>query len=61
MVLVFCQVEKTNYILLIKRANPLYQHHWAFPREFVDIDEDLNTATYRELKEETALETICLK
>ncbi len=58
---IFCHYQQNSYILLIKRANPPFQNHWAFPGGFVDMDEDLDTAAYRELEEETGFEDIQLK
>ncbi len=58
---VFCCCQSKNYVLLIERANEPYKNCWAFPGGFVDMDEDLDTAAYRELKEETGFETIQLK
>lgn len=48
-------------ILLIKRANAPYQGNYALPGGYVDPEEDLITAAYRELKEETGITDIRLK
>lgn len=50
---IFCKNNTDLYVLLIQRANDPYQNTWAFPGGFVDIDEDIELAAYRELKEET--------
>lgn len=50
---VFCKFNKDLYILLIQRANEPFKNKWAFPGGFVDMDEDIEVAVYRELKEET--------
>ncbi|BAX78976.1 NUDIX domain-containing protein [Labilibaculum antarcticum] len=50
---VFCKFNYKLYVLLIQRANPPFQNMWAFPGGFVDMDEDIEVAAYRELKEET--------
>lgn len=49
------------HVLLIERANSPFKGEWAFPGGFVDMDEDLETAAYRELKEETGFEGIKLE
>jgi len=45
-------------LLLIKRDKPPFENKWAFPGGFVEIDENLETAAFRELKEETNLDSI---
>ncbi len=47
-------------ILLIQRLNPPYKDMWAIPGGFVDMDETLEQAAVRELKEETGLSEIIL-
>ena len=47
-------------ILLIQRLNPPYKDNWALPGGFVDMDETLEEAASRELKEETGLMNILL-
>ncbi|MFT3738256.1 MAG: NUDIX hydrolase [Breznakibacter sp.] len=43
-------------VLLVQRARPPYEGMWALPGGFVDMDEDVDEAVKRELKEETGLE-----
>ncbi|WP_421918707.1 NUDIX domain-containing protein [Marinifilum sp.] len=57
---VFCLCHSDTYVLLIERANEPFQNKWAFPGGFVDMDEDLDTAAYRELKEETGFEAVSI-
>ncbi|HEY8436064.1 MAG TPA: NUDIX domain-containing protein [Haloplasmataceae bacterium] len=45
--------EKVLRALLIKRNDYPYKDKWALPGGFVKMDEDLETAALRELKEET--------
>ena len=47
-------------LLLIQRLNPPYQNQWAIPGGFVDMDETVEQAAERELKEETGLSGIIL-
>lgn len=52
--------EQGLHVLLIQRKNPPYQHDWAFPGGFVDIDEEIEAAAYRELEEETGINSVKL-
>ncbi|RKE04248.1 NUDIX domain-containing protein [Marinifilum flexuosum] len=57
---IFCKCESNHYVLLIERANNPFKNKWAFPGGFVDMDEDLDIAAYRELKEETGFEGVSI-
>ena len=48
-------INKTQYLLLIKRRNEPYQNDQALPGGFVEEDEDLEQAAVRELYEETQI------
>lgn len=48
-------------LLLIQRRHEPFQDHWALPGGFMEIDETLETAAARELKEETGLDVVSLK
>jgi 8-oxo-dGTP diphosphatase len=43
-------------VLLVERGEEPYAGHWALPGGFVRADEDAETAAWRELHEETAVE-----
>ena len=53
--------EKELKILLIKRKDHPFMGHWAIPGGFVDINEDIDNAVYRELKEETNIENVFME
>ncbi len=42
-------------LLLVKRINEPYKHHWCLPGGFVDKNETVEDAARRELEEETGL------
>ena len=48
-------------VLLIRRANEPFKDCWAFPGGFVNIDEVIDIAVYRELEEETNISNVSLK
>ncbi len=48
-------------VLLIERAHDPFAETWALPGGFVDMDEDLETAALRELKEETGVENVFIE
>ncbi|MEA3357620.1 MAG: NUDIX hydrolase [Patescibacteria group bacterium] len=50
-------IIKNGKILLIKRAISPYKDHWALPGGFVELNETLEEAVAREVREETCLET----
>ena len=53
--LLFCKSKNQTSLLLIQRKQPPFKEKWAFPGGFVEIDENLEDAAYRELKEETGI------
>ena len=50
--------DKELKVLLIKRKNHPYICRWAIPGGFVDINESLDEAARRELKEETNIDNV---
>jgi len=59
-IIVFKNIENNPEILLIERKNEPFKNMWALPGGFVDKDEDIKTAAYRELAEETSIQDIQL-
>jgi len=60
-IIVLNSFDGKNKILLINRGHEPYKGCWALPGGYVDIDEELEDAANRELKEETNIEDIELK
>jgi 8-oxo-dGTP diphosphatase len=60
-IVLFRKVSKATEVLLIERGHPPFQGSWAFPGGFIEMDEDLETAALRELREETKLSGIALR
>jgi len=54
-VALFRKHREEEEILLIQRKNPPFEGSWALPGGFINMDENLSDAAYRELKEETGL------
>ena len=48
-------------LMLIQRKNEPFQDQWAFPGGFVDLDESIDVAAARELKEETGIKNVFLE
>jgi 8-oxo-dGTP diphosphatase len=57
---IFKQDQGRLLVLLIQRDRPPFTGMWAFPGGFVNLDESLEEAVARELKEETGLTNIDL-
>ncbi len=60
-VAIFSVIDDSLRILLIERKNPPHQGMWALPGGFVDIDESLKHAAWRELREETGINAAYLE
>lgn len=58
--LIFSRSDEQLYLLLIQRDSPPFEGKWAFPGGFIEIDENIDDAAYRELKEETNIDNIKL-
>lgn len=56
-----CSADKVLKLLLIKRNNHPYIFQWALPGGFVNMDESLEAAAARELKEETGIENVYME
>lgn len=55
MILTAILPDNTKYILLIERKNEPFAEHFALPGGFVDMEETLEWAVLRELREETGV------
>jgi len=59
-IIVLNEIEESSQILLIERKQEPFKSQWALPGGFVDIDEEIENAAYRELEEETSIKEINL-
>jgi len=59
-IIVLNEIEESSQILLIERKQEPFKSQWALPGGFVDIDEEIKNAAYRELEEETSIKEINL-
>jgi 8-oxo-dGTP diphosphatase len=59
--LVFARTTPTAKVLLIERGREPFKGKWAFPGGFIEMDEELDDAVARELKEETGLTGVMLR
>ncbi len=58
---VFGLDEQDLKVMAIRRGIPPFENQWALPGGFVRLDESLETAALRELKEETGIERVFLE
>lgn len=59
--IIFTIINNKLKLLMIKRGDHPFIGKWALPGGFVNIDENLDKAAQRELKEETSLDNIYME
>jgi 8-oxo-dGTP diphosphatase len=52
---ILCKEKGVNWLLLVQRKHPPFEHKWALPGGFIEMGEKLIEAAERELQEETGL------
>ncbi|GIV79135.1 NUDIX hydrolase [Litorilinea aerophila] len=60
-IILFTFKDNQLQVLLIQRNHPPFEHMWALPGGFVEMDEDLEAAALRELREETNITDVYLE
>ena len=59
-VMIFRLVDTSLEVLLIQRRDPPFADQWAFPGGFIKMNESLDDAALRELREETSVTGISI-
>ena len=59
--IVIAKLKGENKLLLIQRKNDPFKGKWALPGGFIEMEETLEEACKRELREETGVENIEMK
>ena len=60
-IVIFSLREADLKVLLIRRAAPPFKNKWALPGGFIHVDESLDEAALRELREETGVREVYLE
>lgn len=60
-IVVLKKTQSSFQLLLIERKYEPFKGQWALPGGFVDINEEIEDASYRELQEETSISDINIK
>ena len=58
---IFTIANNDLQVLLIRRAGEPFKNRWALPGGFIEIDESLEKAAARELKEEAGVTSVYLE